>query len=114
MVYNAMKLFMEVNPQLFDDCSHEYTEAQQHLPEKQQNRQSKWDRIAELAKERQNGRMDTNAALPVTTSSGSKITTPAKPDDVDPLSPDRRLEALRIQDDTVRTGERRTAASSVR
>ena len=28
MVYNAMKLFMEINPQLFDDCSHDYTEHQ--------------------------------------------------------------------------------------
>jgi serine/threonine-protein phosphatase 2A regulatory subunit B' len=28
MVYNAMKLFMEVNPQLFDDCSHDYAESQ--------------------------------------------------------------------------------------
>jgi serine/threonine-protein phosphatase 2A regulatory subunit B' len=116
MVYNAMKLFMEVNPQLFDDCSHEYTEQQQHLTEKQQNRQSKWDKIAELAKQKQNGRIDTKAALAVTTSSGSKVTTPSRMDDVDPLSPEsaRRLEALRIQDDAGRNGERRAQNSSVR
>lgn len=113
MVYNAMKLFMEVNPQLFDDCSHEYTESQQHLAEKQQNRQSKWDKIAELAKQRQNGRIDTKTALPVTTTSGNKVSTPSRPDDIDPLSPEnaRRLEALRIQDDAVRSGERRTSGS---
>ncbi|KAJ5333794.1 uncharacterized protein N7506_007577 [Penicillium brevicompactum] len=28
MVYNAMKMFMEINPQLFDECSHEFTEHQ--------------------------------------------------------------------------------------
>lgn len=116
MVYNAMKLFMEVNPQLFDDCSHEYTEAQQHLSEKQQSRQAKWDKIADLAKQRQNGRIDSSAALPVTTSSGSKVPAPAKLDDTDPMSPEnaRRLEALRIQDDAVRSEARRTATSSVR
>jgi serine/threonine-protein phosphatase 2A regulatory subunit B' len=109
MVYNAMKLFMEVNPQLFDDCSHDYTESQQHLAEKQQTRQSKWDKIAELAKERQNGRVP--SALPITTSAGSKVTTPSRVEETDPLSPEnaRRLQALRIQDDMA---ERRQPTSS--
>lgn len=113
MVYNAMKLFMEVNPQLFDDCSHEYTEAQQHLAEKQQTRQMKWDKIADLAKQRQNGRIE--EPLPITTTSGSKVTTPGPhPEEVDPLSPEnaRRLQALRIQDDGM-TDRRQASASSV-
>jgi serine/threonine-protein phosphatase 2A regulatory subunit B' len=97
MVYNAMKLFMEVNPQLFDDCSHDYAEQQNHASEKQQNRQARWDKLAELAKARQNGRV----SLPATTGQGSKVTTPMRTDDSDPLSQEsqRRLEGLRLQDD---------------
>ena len=49
MVYNAMKLFMEVNPQLFDECSHEYTEQQNNAEAIKANRQAKWDRLAQLA-----------------------------------------------------------------
>lgn len=56
MVYNAMKLFMEVNPQLFDDCSHEYAESQNSADQRQQERQARWDKLAELAKSRKNGK----------------------------------------------------------
>ena len=49
MVYNAMKLFMEVNPQLFDECSHDYTEQQNNAEAVKQNRQAKWDRLSQLA-----------------------------------------------------------------
>ncbi|KAJ5223360.1 hypothetical protein N7468_007902 [Penicillium chermesinum] len=37
MVYNAMKMFMEINPQLFDECSHDYTEHQNGAEQ-----QTKW------------------------------------------------------------------------
>lgn len=88
MVYNAMKLFMEVNPQLFDDCSHEYTESQNNADARKRERQAKWDRLANLAKSKQNG-----AALPKTITHTSRgIQGPPKPmspnglDDTDPLS----------------------------
>lgn len=55
MVYNAMKLFMEVNPQLFDDCSHAYTESQNNADARKQERQAKWDKLSALAKSMQNG-----------------------------------------------------------
>ncbi|KAK0282597.1 serine/threonine-protein phosphatase 2A 56 kDa regulatory subunit delta isoform [Friedmanniomyces endolithicus] len=51
MVYNAMKLFMEVNPQLFDECSHDYTEQQNNAEAVKQVRQAKWDRLAQLAEQ---------------------------------------------------------------
>ncbi|KAK6407548.1 serine/threonine-protein phosphatase 2A 56 kDa regulatory subunit delta isoform [Oleoguttula sp. CCFEE 5521] len=54
MVYNAMKLFMEVNPQLFDDCSHEYTEQQNNAENVKQQRQAKWDRLTALAESMKN------------------------------------------------------------
>lgn len=112
MVYNAMKLFMEVNPQLFDDCSHEYNQNLEHASEKEQSRQDKWEKIAALAQDRRNGRVDSSTALPITTTSGNKISTPGA-DETDPLSPEsaRRLEALRISQDD---GGNRRAARSVR
>jgi serine/threonine-protein phosphatase 2A regulatory subunit B' len=50
MVYNAMKLFMEINPQLFDDCSHDYTEHQNNADAREQARADKWAALAEQAK----------------------------------------------------------------
>lgn len=52
MVYNAMKLFMEINPQLFDDCSQEYTEQQNSAPAREKQRERKWAAIQELAAKR--------------------------------------------------------------
>jgi serine/threonine-protein phosphatase 2A regulatory subunit B' len=96
MVYNAMKLFMEVNPQLFDDCSHDYAEQQNQVREKQQARQSRWGKLEELAKGNQNGRIP--PPLATTTGQGTKVTSP-RTEDVDPLSQERRnLEAMRLQD----------------
>lgn len=53
MVYSAMKLFMEVNPALFDECSQVYTEETSNTEQKKQSRESRWERIAELARENQ-------------------------------------------------------------
>lgn len=94
MVYNAMKLFMEVNPQLFDDCSHEYTESQNNLEQRQKARQDKWDRLAALATSMKSGLPPSAAA----TTSATQGATPARTDDTDPL----RLEQLRLQDDSDR------------
>ncbi|KAI3396359.1 hypothetical protein diail_12249 [Diaporthe ilicicola] len=56
MVYNAMKLFMEINPQLFDDCSQEYTEQQNSAPAREKQRERKWAAIQDLAnKQKANG-----------------------------------------------------------
>ena len=49
MVYNAMKLFMEINPQLFDDCSHDYTEHQNNAEARVAARESKWKALADQA-----------------------------------------------------------------
>ncbi|KAI1329007.1 protein phosphatase 2A regulatory B subunit [Xylariaceae sp. FL0255] len=55
MVYNAMKLFMEINPQLFDDCSHDYNEQQNNAPARQALRDRKWAAITEQASKKSNG-----------------------------------------------------------
>ncbi|GAB7346976.1 hypothetical protein MBLNU459_g3131t3 [Dothideomycetes sp. NU459] len=95
MVYNAMKLFMEVNPQLFDDCSHDYTETQNNADQIKQSRQAKWDRLAELAKSMKSGVAAQRTVSPGM-AAGSRGASPFRTgDDTDPL----RLEQLRLQDD---------------
>ncbi|KAL1304167.1 hypothetical protein AAFC00_000594 [Neodothiora populina] len=92
MVYNAMKLFMEVNPQLFDECSHEYTEQQNNADQRQQARQARWDKITELAQKMKSG-LPPAASVSAGTAPGPNSTST---DETDPL----RLEQLRLQDDT--------------
>lgn len=88
MVYNAMKLFMEVNPQLFDDCSHDYAESQNNATQRQQSRQDRWDRLAKLAESRANGTAEKSSG---------------RVDD----SAQGRLENLRLQDDGTTSRDRR-------
>ncbi|KAF2826828.1 protein phosphatase 2A regulatory B subunit [Ophiobolus disseminans] len=112
MVYNAMKLFMEVNPQLFDDCSHDYAESQNNASQRQQSRQDRWDKLAKLAEDRQNG------TLPKPVPSTAAAASPMRLDDSDPLS-QGRLENLRLQDDASRDRrpkeyERQSSQTSVR
>ena len=99
MVYNAMKLFMEVNPQLFDDCSHDYAESQNNASERQRSRESRWEVLEKLAEARKNGTTVENPAA-------SNIGFPMRTEDSDPLS-QGRLEALRLQDDASTPKERR-------
>lgn len=99
MVYNAMKLFMEINPQLFDDCSHEYTEQQNSAPQREALRQKKWAAIEEQAKRRKSVNGSANA------SSGPPVRNHLNPmprlDEVDPATEDnqKRLDSLKLQDD---------------
>ncbi|CAD0100015.1 unnamed protein product [Aureobasidium mustum] len=83
-----------VNPQLFDDCSHDYTEQQNNAPEVKKTRQEKWDRLAALAQSMKSG-LPPSAAINTSTAPSA---TPARTDDTDPL----RLEQLRLQDDSER------------
>src|SRR4051812_23880130 len=94
MVYNAMKLFMEINPQLFDDCSHDYTEHQNNAEAREQARENKWKALAEQA-----GRGKTNGSvLPI--SPNRNKATPLRTDDEDPTADEnsKRLDSLKLQD----------------
>jgi hypothetical protein len=81
MVYNAMKLFMEVNPGLYDQCYQTWVEAHTEKPTKEQIRNAKWDKLAAAAKTRGINGVSTTpqkaaqppSLLPVTTSVGDKI-----------------------------------------
>jgi len=103
MVYNAMKLFMEVNPALFDECSHEYTESQNNATARKKERQDKWDKLTSLAKTMQNG-----TPLPKTithTSQGiqgpPRQPSPERTGETDALNRDAsdRLANLKLQND---------------
>jgi serine/threonine-protein phosphatase 2A regulatory subunit B' len=107
MVYNAMKLFMEINPQLFDDCSHDYTEHQNSAEARELARENKWKNLAEQA---QRAQANGSATSPATSFSRPKATAPARIDEVDPLTEDnqKRLDSLKLQD-----GDRKERRPSV-
>ena len=92
MVYNAMKLFMEINPQLFDDCSHDYTELQNSAESREQARKRKWDKLAEQA-----DRMKSGLGTPA---SAKAPNSNFEPDTITQDS-QKRLDALKLHDDAV-------------
>ena len=100
MVYNAMKLFMEINPTLFDECSADYTESQNTAGQREAARQQKWAQLEEQARRNLN-KMNTTNGSKVNSSTRPKVTPPAKIDEVDPAAQDnqQRLDALKLQDD---------------
>ena len=95
MVYNAMKLFMEINPTLFDECSADYAALQKTADQRQAVRKQKWDRIEELAQ--RNSQQFPNGT------NSTKVVPPPKIDEIDPAAQDNqeRLDALKLQDDGV-------------
>ncbi|KAJ5524139.1 hypothetical protein N7494_010789 [Penicillium frequentans] len=94
MVYNAMKMFMEINPQLFDECSHEYTEHQNSADQREKTRQDRWDLIEQQAK-RQNGA----PALPP----APNLNVPEPIDEVEAMTTDsqKRLNDLKLEESEV-------------
>lgn len=83
MVYNAMKLFMEINPQLFDDCSHDYNEHQNNADKREQARKDKWTKLQTQADKMKQGLKP----VPVGTSDAAQDTT-------------QGLDALKINDES--------------
>lgn len=103
MVYNAMKLFMEINPQLFDDCSHDYTEHQNTAEAREQARESKWAALAQQANLHK-----TNGTGPLKMS--------GRVDETDPITEDnqRRLNSLQLQDGVRPNHDRQNSVGSSR
>ena len=89
-----MKLFMEINPQLFDDCSHEYTEHQNTAEARETACANKWKTLSEQAANR-SGQASTNGVPDRT-----KVDAPPRIDEVDPVTEDnqKRLDSLKLQD----------------
>jgi serine/threonine-protein phosphatase 2A regulatory subunit B' len=111
MVYNAMKLFMEINPQLFDDCSHQYTEQQNSAASREAIRQRKWSAIAEQADRRKG--VNGNASHRPRTNTMPRV------DEADGTEDNqKRLDSLKLQDGDRRerrpTNERQNSVGSSR
>ena len=92
-----MKLFMEINPQLFDDCSHVYTEQQNSAAARKQMRERKWESLAEQASKRKslNGSGSSSSAPP------DRFHTNPMPrlEEVDATHENqKRLDSLKLQD----------------
>ena len=113
MVYNAMKLFMEINPQLFDECSDHYRETLASEEETKNSRLNKWDQLRIMAQ--QHAKDKETVIQPITDRLGNKIRVPSRLDE-DPLTQDsqKRLDALRLQDESAggRDGRRQKGANS--
>ncbi|XP_045469738.1 serine/threonine-protein phosphatase 2A 56 kDa regulatory subunit gamma isoform-like isoform X3 [Harmonia axyridis] len=52
LIYNALKLFMEMNQKLFDECTQQYRQERQKERERQHQRQELWGRVENLAASR--------------------------------------------------------------
>ncbi|KFH43656.1 Serine/threonine-protein phosphatase 2A 56 kDa regulatory subunit delta isoform-like protein [Hapsidospora chrysogenum ATCC 11550] len=120
MVYNAMKLFMEINPQLFDDCSHDYTEQQNSAAAREAIREQKWAALAEKAEQQRATNGAAAAAHAAGRAQGGNL---GRVDEVvDPVTEDnqKRLDSLKLQDSAAAAGrrpanhERQNSSSSVR
>ncbi|KAL6807411.1 putative B56-delta regulatory subunit of protein phosphatase 2A [Trichoderma sp. SZMC 28013] len=114
MVYNAMKLFMEINPQLFDDCSHDYTEQQNSAAAREALRERKWAALSQQADERRASLGLGHAEAPGRAQGGNL----PRVDEVDPAAEDnqKRLDSLKLQDATGRPSahERQSSVGSNR
>jgi serine/threonine-protein phosphatase 2A regulatory subunit B' len=97
MVYNAMKLFMEINPQLFDDCSHEYTEQQNSAAAREALRERKWAALSEKANQQRES--NSNGAANAL-SAQTHVNPMPRVDEIDPVTEDnqKRLDSLKLQD----------------
>nr|XP_053643297.1 serine/threonine-protein phosphatase 2A 56 kDa regulatory subunit delta isoform-like [Cherax quadricarinatus] len=49
LIYNALKLFMEMNQKLFDECTQQYKAERQKEKEKMREREEAWQHIEDLA-----------------------------------------------------------------
>ncbi|XP_046402719.1 serine/threonine-protein phosphatase 2A 56 kDa regulatory subunit gamma isoform-like isoform X2 [Ischnura elegans] len=49
LIYNALKLFMEMNQMLFDECSTQFKQERQKEKERLKDREESWQRIEKLA-----------------------------------------------------------------
>ena len=50
LIYNALKLFMEMNQKLFDECTQQYKMEQKKEKERLKQRKEAWEKLEEMAK----------------------------------------------------------------
>ncbi|KAL1959389.1 hypothetical protein VTO42DRAFT_2192 [Malbranchea cinnamomea] len=106
MVYNAMKMFMEINPQLFDECSHEYTERQNNKEALELSRKQKWEKLAQMAQSRKNSAKSSSRSNDDEKSNSDKQT---NSENIDPAATEaqERLRSLTLGDDAASSSKER-------
>ncbi|XP_004349264.2 protein phosphatase 2A regulatory subunit B' delta isoform [Capsaspora owczarzaki ATCC 30864] len=98
LVYNALKLFMDMNPRLFDECTHQYKSERQREKEKLAEREQMWQRIEILAKTG-----DNNGPLRNGTVREGKASSRARSDSL--FYPEDDIDKLRDEVQPLRTTE---------
>lgn len=105
MVYNAMKLFMEINPQLFDECSDQYRESEATAAATLQSRKDKWSIVVDRARRNSNGAYKGPPSLADragTRFDPRQVGGPIGEEDPSTVQDSQqRLDALRLQDEAV-------------
>lgn len=81
LIYNALKLFMEMNQKLFDECSQKYKAERQREKEKMKERDELWTKIEQSAKQNPKYRDYANMNPPPNNIIGNS----SKPNDIDDL-----------------------------
>lgn len=86
LIYNALKLFMEMNQRLFDECTQMFKMRKQTEKEKLKNREEAWNKILHLAKENSQYELFLNQGIdgpPLLTMEGVNNTVTDEPTDID-------------------------------
>ncbi|KAL1129540.1 hypothetical protein AAG570_012485, partial [Ranatra chinensis] len=78
LIYNALKLFMEMNHKLVDDCTQLYKQDRQKEKERQKDRDDKWGKVEGLAMRNPNYRPNV-----IVTSSTESVISPNDIEDMD-------------------------------
>lgn len=104
MVYNAMKLFMEINPTLFDECTSAYAADQESAPQRLSERENVWKMLEDKAAANRKPRAAEQDGKNLSLSSQSQqVVRGGSPmqitDDSGAGDSQRQMDALNIQDE---------------
>ena len=89
-----MKLFMEINPTLFDECSTRYTTEQEDAPARAAHRQQVWRMLEEQASQEREHKAQHKASAPAPRGGSPMV----MDDDIRSQDNQRKMDALKIHD----------------
>lgn len=85
LVYNALKLFMEISPKLFDDCTNKYKQNRQFERKKQKDREEAWIKVEQMAAANSKNSSASSHASGGYSISGAKSIIPRQTMNMDPI-----------------------------
>ena len=89
-----MKLFMEINPTLFDECSSRYTTEQEDAPARAAHRQQMGRMLEEQASQEREHKAQQKASAPAPRGGSPMV----MDDDIRSQDNQRKMDALKIHD----------------